>query len=81
MNGARNRNRDLFDGGNVGVAGIGEDDHRVGALHHNLQVDVAFAKDGGVVLGADLHQHDDWDRGGEASAQVVHQKEGGFLHP
>ena len=81
VDGARDGHRPLLDWGNVGVASIREYDHSVGALHHNLQVDVALAKDGGVVLGADLHQHDNWDRGGEAGAEVVHEEQGGLFDP
>ena len=63
-----------------GVAGVGEDDHGVGALHHDLQVDVALAEDSGMVLRTDLHEHDDGDGSGEAGAEVVHQKQRRLLH-
>ena len=41
----------LLDGRNVGISGVREDDCSVCPLHDDLQVDIALAKNGGVVLG------------------------------
>ena len=60
MNGvAADRHRSFLDGRNVGVSGVRKYDGGVGLLHDDLQVDVPLAEYCRVVLGRDLHRHED----------------------
>ena len=71
---ARYGHAPLLNRRDIGITGIREDNGGVGPVHDYLQVDVALAKNCGVMLGRDLHRHEDRHRARVTSTPIVLNK-------
>ena len=68
---ARDGHAPFLDRRDVRVPSIREDDGGVGSVHDYLEVDVPLAEYCGMVLGGDLHRHEDRHRPRVTSTPIV----------